>query len=42
MAQTRSQNKTAGKLNEVFAEEPPSANETFFGAFSQRINELIG
>ena len=50
MAQTRSQNKTAEKLNDihsnkkprVFADEPPSANETFFGAFSQGINELIG
>ena len=43
MAQTRSQNKTASKQNDVhrykkqraFADEPPSANETFFGALSQ-------
>ena len=43
MAQTRSQNKTAAKQNNihsnkkpsVFADEPPSANETSFGALSQ-------
>ena len=43
MAQTRSQTKTAAKQNDiyrkkkprVFADEPPSANETFFGALSQ-------
>ena len=43
MAQTRSQNKTASKQNDVhsykkqraFAYEPLSANETFFGALSQ-------
>ena len=44
MAQTRNQNKTAAKKKNdvhsnkkprVFAEEQPSANKTFFGAFSQ-------
>ena len=43
MSQARSQNKTAAKQNDihsnkrprVFADEPPSANETFFGALSQ-------
>ena len=43
MAQTRSQNKTAAKQNNihsnkkprVFANEPLSANKTFFGALSQ-------
>ena len=43
MAQTTSQNKTAAKQNDiytnkkprVFADEPPSANKTFFGALSQ-------
>ena len=46
MAQTRSQNKTAAKQNDihsnkkprVFADEP---QETFFGAFSQNF-ALIG
>ena len=45
MAQTRSQNKTAAKQNDihrkkksrVLADEPPSANETFFGALSQAL-----
>ena len=43
MAQTRSQNKTAAKQNDihsnkrprVFADETPSANKTFFCALSQ-------
>ena len=43
MAHTRSQNKTAAKQYDihsnkkprVFADETPSANETFFGALSQ-------
>ena len=43
MAQTRSQNKTAVKQNDihsnkmprVFADEPPSANENVFGELSQ-------
>ena len=42
MAQTIGQNKTAAKQYDihsnkkprVFADEPPSANETFFGALS--------
>ena len=43
MAQTKSQNKTAAKQNDIihsnkkpreFADEPPSANEIFFGALS--------
>ena len=43
MAQTRSQNKTAAKQNDihsnqkprVFADKPPSAKEILFGALSQ-------
>ena len=43
MSQTRSQNETAAKQNDihnnkkprVFSDEPPSANDTFFGALSQ-------
>ena len=43
MAQTRSQNKTAAKQNDihrnkkpgVFADEPPSAKKIFLGALSQ-------
>ena len=43
MAQTRSQNKTAAKQNDIhsnkrprgFADETPSANKTFFCALSQ-------
>ena len=46
MAWTRSQNKTAAKQNDIihsnkkpreFADEPPSANETFFGALSHEL-----
>ena len=50
MAQTRSQNKTAAKQNDiysnkkprVFADEPPSANETFFGSLSRGVVAMIG
>ena len=50
MARTRSQNKTAAKQNDIihsnkkpreFADEPPSANETFLARYHMNL-ALIG